>query len=81
MSRAVPVIFRKQYDGAGSRFRSDDALWDLREKLRVVPAAKMAAQRQELDERLRDLEQFATSLKRAVAALRPMAESGCPMIK
>ncbi|KZD24530.1 hypothetical protein A4A58_21915 [Tardiphaga robiniae] len=52
---------------------SVDALWDLHEKLRVVLAAKMAEQRQELDERLRDLEQFSTSSKRAVAALQPKA--------
>jgi hypothetical protein len=75
------LFVNKIDDGAGSRFRSDDALWDLHEKLRVVLAAKMAAQRRQLDERLRDLEQFATSSKRAVAALRPMAEGGCPMIK
>jgi hypothetical protein len=54
---------------------------DLHEKLRVVLAAKMVARRQQLDERLRDLEQFAISSKRAVAALRSMAEGGCPMIK
>jgi hypothetical protein len=75
------LVVNKIDDGAGSRFRSDDALWDLHEKLRVVLAAKMAAQRRQLDERLRGLEQFATSSKRAVAALRPMAEGGCPMIK
>lgn len=50
---------------------SVDALWHLHEKLRVVLAAKMAEQRHELDERLRDLEQF--SSKRAVGALRPNA--------
>lgn len=75
------MFLNKIDDGAGSRFRSDDALWDLHEKLRVVLAAKMAAQRRQLDERLRDVQQFATSSKRAVAALRPMAEGGCPMIK
>jgi hypothetical protein len=75
------LFLNKIDDGAGSRFRSDDALWDLHEKLRVVLAAKMAAQRRQLDERLRDVQQFATSSKRAVAALRPMAEGGCPMIK
>jgi hypothetical protein len=75
------LFVNKIDDGAGSRFRSDDALWDLHEKLRVVLAAKMAAQRRQLDERLRDVQQFATSSKRAVAALRPMAEGGCPMIK
>jgi hypothetical protein len=75
------LFVNKIDDGAGSRFRSDDALWDLHEKLRVVLAAKMAAQRRQLDERLRDVQQFATSSKRAVAALRSMAEGGCPMIK
>jgi DNA-binding protein H-NS len=50
---------------------SVDALWHLHEELRVVLAAKMAEQRQELDERLRDLEQF--SSKRAVAGLLPKA--------
>lgn len=52
---------------------SVDALWHLHEKLRVVLAAKMSAQRQELDERLRDLERFSATSKRAVAALRPKA--------
>jgi DNA-binding protein H-NS len=52
---------------------SVDALWQLHEELRIVLAAKMAEQRQELDERLRDLEQFSTSSKRAVAAFRPKA--------
>jgi hypothetical protein len=49
--------------------------------LRVVLAAKMVARRQQFDKRLRDLEQFAILSKRAVAALRSMAEGGCPMIK
>lgn len=52
---------------------SVDALWQLHEELRIVLAAKMAEQRQELDERLRDLEQFSASSKRAVAAMRPKA--------
>lgn len=50
---------------------SVDALWQLHEELRVVLAAKMAAQRQELDERLRDLEQFATTSKKNAATLQP----------
>jgi hypothetical protein len=75
------LFVNKIDDGAGSRFRSDDALWDLHEKLRVVLAAKMVARRQQFDKRLRDLEQFAILSKRAVAALRSMAEGGCPMIK
>lgn len=52
---------------------SVDALWQLHEELRVVLAAKMAAQRQELDERLRDLEQFATTSKKTAATLHPKA--------
>jgi DNA-binding protein H-NS len=52
---------------------SVDALWQLHEELRVVLAAKMAAQRHELDERLRDLEQFATSSHRPAASLLPKA--------
>jgi DNA-binding protein H-NS len=52
---------------------SVDALWQLHEELRVVLAAKMAAQRQELDERLRDLEQFATTSKKTTATLQPKA--------
>jgi DNA-binding protein H-NS len=52
---------------------SVDALWQLHEELRVVLAAKMAEQRHELDERLRDLEQFSTSSKRTATALRPKA--------
>jgi DNA-binding protein H-NS len=52
---------------------SVDALWQLHEELRVVLAAKMAAQRHELDERLRDLEQFATTSHKATATLLPKA--------
>jgi DNA-binding protein H-NS len=52
---------------------SVDALWQIHEELRVVLAAKMAAQRQEIDERLRDLDQFSASSQCAVTALRPKA--------
>jgi DNA-binding protein H-NS len=52
---------------------SIDALWQIHEELRIVLAAKMAAQRQEIDERLRDLDQFSASSQRAVTALRPKA--------
>lgn len=52
---------------------SIDALWQVHEELRIVLAAKMAAQRQEIDERLRDLDQFSASSQRAVTALRPKA--------
>ncbi len=52
---------------------SVDALWQIHEELRIVLAAKMAAQRQEIDERLRDLDQFSASSQRAVTALRPKA--------
>lgn len=52
---------------------SVDALWQLHEQLRIVLAAKMAAQRDDLDARLRDLEQFSASSQRAVTALRPKA--------
>ncbi len=50
-----------------------DALWDLHEKLRVVLAAKMAARRQQFDERLRDLEQFAIFVE---ACCRSIAVDG-----
>lgn len=50
---------------------SVDALWCLHEELRVVLVAKLAEQRSELDERLRDLEQFSTSSGKTVAVLRP----------
>lgn len=66
MSRAVPVFVREQEREAAATAQdhnfaamSGDALRHLHEELRIVLAAKMAAQRQELDERLRDLEQFA----------------------
>ena len=52
---------------------SIDALWELHEELRIVLAAKMAAQRQELDERLRDMDQFSSVSQRAVNALSPKA--------
>lgn len=52
---------------------SIDALWQLHEELRIVLAAKMAAQRHEIDERLRDLDNFSASSQRAVTALRPKA--------
>ncbi|QUS42444.1 H-NS histone family protein [Tardiphaga alba] len=52
---------------------SVDALWQLHEELRIVLAAKMAAQRQDMDDRLRDLEQFSAASQRAVTALRPKA--------
>ncbi len=52
---------------------SVDTLWQIHEELRIVLAAKMAAQRQEIDERLRDLDQFSASSQRAVTALRPKA--------
>jgi DNA-binding protein H-NS len=52
---------------------SVDALWEIHEELRIVLAAKMAAQRQEIDERLRDLDQFSASSQRAVTALHPKA--------
>lgn len=52
---------------------SIDALWQIHEELRIVLAAKMAAQRQEIDERLRDLDHFSASSQRAVTALRPKA--------
>jgi DNA-binding protein H-NS len=43
---------------------SVDALWQLHEEMRVVLAAKMAAQQQEIDERLRDLEEFPAASKK-----------------
>lgn len=52
---------------------SIDALWQIHEELRIVLAAKMAAQRHEIDERLRDLDNFSASSQRAVTALRPKA--------
>jgi DNA-binding protein H-NS len=52
---------------------SVDALWQLHEELRVVLAAKMAARRQELDERLRDLEQFGAMTNKLAATLQPKA--------
>jgi DNA-binding protein H-NS len=52
---------------------SIDALWQMHEEMRIVLAAKMTAQRQEIDERLHDLEQFSASSQRAVTALRPKA--------
>lgn len=50
---------------------SVDTLWQIHEELRIVLAAKMAAQRQEIDERLRDLDQFSASSQRVATALRP----------
>jgi DNA-binding protein H-NS len=50
-----------------------DALWQLHEELRVVLAAKMTAQRNELDVRLKDLAQFSAKSRRAVGALQPKA--------
>lgn len=52
---------------------SIDALWQMHEELRIVLAAKMAAQRQEIDARLKDLDQFSASSQRAITALRPKA--------
>lgn len=52
---------------------SIDALWQMHEEIRIVLAAKMAAQRQVIDERLLDLEQFSSSSQRSITALRPKA--------
>ena len=52
---------------------SIDVLWQIHEELRIVLAAKMAAQRQEIDDRLRDLDHFSASSQCAVTALRPKA--------
>jgi DNA-binding protein H-NS len=40
---------------------SVDALWRLHEEMRVVLAAKLAEQQQEIDDRLRDLAEFPAS--------------------
>jgi len=51
---------------------SIDALWRLHEEMRVVLAAKMAAQQQEIDERLQDLEKFpAASSRTPVPEAKP----------
>ncbi len=51
---------------------SVDALWRLHEEMRVVLAAKMAAQQREIDERLRDLEKFpAASARMPATDARP----------
>ncbi|MET0971043.1 MAG: H-NS histone family protein [Tardiphaga sp.] len=52
---------------------SVDALWQLHEELRVVLAAKMTAERDELDSRLKDLTQFSANSRRATGALQPKA--------
>jgi DNA-binding protein H-NS len=52
---------------------SVDALWQLHEELRVVLAAKMTVQRDDLDARLQDLAQFSSTSKRAIGALQPKA--------
>lgn len=50
-----------------------DTLWRLYEELRVVLAAKINEQRQELDARLHDLEQIAPLPSQSMLALRPFA--------
>lgn len=52
---------------------SVDALWQLHEELRVVLAARMTDQRQELDERLRDLEQLPGKPRKNISPLQPKA--------
>lgn len=50
-----------------------EALWRLHEELRVVLAARMAARRQELDDRLHDLEQLGATSNKLAATLQPKA--------
>jgi DNA-binding protein H-NS len=52
---------------------SVDALWQLHEELRVVLAAKIMAQKRDLDARLQDLAQFSAKSHKAVGALQPKA--------
>lgn len=52
---------------------SVDALWQLHEELRVVLATRLTDQRQELDERLRDLEQIPVKSRKTILALQRKA--------
>jgi DNA-binding protein H-NS len=50
---------------------SVDALWRLHEEMRVVLAAKLAEQQQQIDERLRDLAEFPASRRIAPPSSAP----------